>query len=390
MKKLKIMWLHSQLTSWGGGTRFLLEVIKRMSNNHEISLFLSKSYPDVVDKFSELPIKIETLGKYSTGDIQFWLNFNGQLSSEIEYLKSKSGNFDLVVSSFFPMNVVGNKMGLPHLQYCFEPFAFFWDSFMIKNLPFAKQIFLKLMIVLYGKKDIEATKKSTKILTVNNGVKEWISRIYDRDSTATLLGVDTSFFKKTFDSELAEKYKGKKVIIHSTDWTPLKRTNWLIDQFIEISSEIADVVLVITEVSTHGKERDVAIQKITEKKVTNIELCGFLPLEKLPAYYSIADIGIYCGIGQGASAASLFVLECMACETPVIRTNDTTEEVEHEKNGYLFDKDDIENFKRYVLKLLNEKELQEHYAIAARSMIEERYSWDKVAIIFEKECLTLL
>ena len=34
----------------------------------------------------------------------------------------------------------------------------------------------------------------------------------------------------------------------------------------------------------------------------------------------------------------LFVLECMACQTPVIRTNDSDEEIEHEKTGFLFEK----------------------------------------------------
>ena len=150
-----------------------------------------------------------------------------------------------------------------------------------------------------------------------------------------------------------------------------------------------DSLLLITEVFTTGKERDLAIKKINEHNL-NVILCGFVPQEMLPKFYSIADIAIYAGIGQGASAASLFVLECMACETPVIRTNDTNEEVEHEKTGYLFEAEDTVNFQKYVLDLLSDESLREKFGKSARQFIEENYSWKKVSEIFEQNCLKLL
>lgn len=390
MKKLRIMWLHSHLTHWYGGTKFVYEVIKELSKTHKITLFVQKSSKDIESKFLEIPINVTSLSNSSTGDAKFWINFQREINKQIHYLKKEASNYDVVISSMFPMNIIGNSIGIPHLQYCFEPFAFFWDTSMIQNLPILKRIFLKFVRWRFGKLDIQSTRESKKILTVNSGTQKWISVIYNQDSTPTLLGVDTSFFKPIPNKELEERYKNKKVIIHSTDWTPLKRTNWLIDEFKKINQKKEDSILLITEVQTKGTERELAIKKIKSMKTENIKLCGFVSVDMIPAYYSLADLAIYTGIGQGASAASLFVLECMACETPVVRTNDTDEEVEHGKTGFLFEKNDSDSFQKYVLKLLEDEHLNNEFAVTARRFIEEKYSWKKVADIFEKSMNEIL
>jgi glycosyltransferase involved in cell wall biosynthesis len=79
----------------------------------------------------------------------------------------------------------------------------------------------------------------------------------------------------------------------------------------------------------------------------------------------------------------------MACETTVIRTNYTDEEVQHEKTGFLFDKYDGERFQIYVLELLRSEKLRERFGKASRNFIEDRYSWDRVTEIFERECFEL-
>ena len=386
---MKLMWLHSHLSFWGGGTKFVYQVIEELTKNNTVDLFVQKSSPEILQKFQKI-CKVDTLSGLSTGDKLFWLNFEKQILKETSLLKNVSKDYDIVISSMFPMNVHANNLEIPHIQYCFEPFAFFWDKFMIKSMPLQKKLFLKLLKQKFGKKDLDSTKKATRILTVNSGTKNWVSKIYERDSIPTLLGVDTKFFKTIIDESLQKKYTDKKIIIHSTDWTPLKRTAWLVDQFIEISSKIDNVQLLITEVKTEGKERDLILKKIKENKLDNIELCGFVAIENLPAYYSLANIGVYTGIGQGASAASLFVLECMACQTPVVRTNDTNEEVEHNKSGFLFDKDDSQGFQKYVCDLLDNTSKQEEFAKFARERIIEKYSWKKVSDIFEKNCLDLV
>lgn len=385
------MWLMPHLTYWNGGTKFVFETIKELSKRHQIDLFIQKAGSnEIIKSFNQIPVTVTVLSKLSTGDALFWLNFNRQLKKEISHLKKIASEYDLVISAVFPMNIVGNAIGLPHIQYCFEPYAFFWDPFMVKRFPISKRIFVTLLRYMYGKQDIKATKKSEKILTVNNGTREWIYRVYGRESIATFLGVDTTIFKKIHDEDLMKKYKGKKIIIHSTDWTPLKRTNWLIKQFYEINKKRKDSMLLITEVNTNGEEKNSAISMIKKNRIENIELCGFITNTDLPKYYSLADVSAYTGIGEGASAASLFVLECMACETPVVRTSDTLEEIEHGKTGFLFKKNNEEEFIQYIMKLLNDEEIRRQFGSDARKFIEKQYSWKNVAQVFQKEIVDLL
>ena len=390
MKTLKIIWLHSHLSLPSGGTKFVLEAIRELSKHHEVDLYVQKATPQFEQLFKKAGINIITMSKYSTGDILFWINFSRQIKHEMKFLKNQAKNYDVVISSMFPMNVEANALGLPHLQSCFQPYAFFWDSLMINKLPFFQRLLLKFAKKKFGKLDIEATKKSDKIVTVIAGVQKWISKVYQRDSLVVHPGVDISFFKPTVDLNLQNKYAGKKIILHSTDWTPLKRTNWLIDEFVSINSKINNAVLLIMEVKTVGVEREKAIKKIDDKKIKNIELCGSVPEHLLPAYYSLADVCVYVGIGEGAAAASYIVLESMACETPVIRTNYSLEEVEDGKTGYLFEKDDKESFKKYVIEFLTNPKLKLEFGKAGRNFIQENRSWEKFAKLYEKNLFEII
>jgi glycosyltransferase involved in cell wall biosynthesis len=290
----------------------------------------------------------------------------------------------------FPMNVLANSLNLPHLQSCFQPYAFFWDPNMISKLPFFKKTIVKFLKFLYGKYDLNATKKSDKISTVIGDIQFWIEKVYGCKSFVNSVGVNTNFFKPTSNTELKEKYTNKKIILHSTDWTPLKRTSWLVDQFLSLQSEIDNSILLIMEANLQGTERDKVIKKIKEKNITNVELCGFIPEDKLPAYYSLADVTVYCGIGEGAGSASYIVLESMACETPVLRTNLTLDEVEHNKTGFLFKPNDTSTFKIFLKKLLDNPNLALEFGKSGRNFIIKNRSWENFVSIWEKHFVNIL
>ena len=390
MKKLRILWLHPALYLSGGGTRYVSEAIQELSKHHHVVLYVQKAIPKYIEEYKNVGIHVNILSKYSTGDFFFWFNFQNQIKNEIKFLKTIEQDFDLVISSMFPMNVLANSLNLPHLQSCFQPYAFFWDPNMISKLPFFKKTIVKFLKFLYGKYDLNATKKSDKISTVIGDIQFWIEKVYGCKSFVNSVGVNTNFFKPTSNTELKEKYKNKKIILHSTDWTPLKRTSWLVDQFLSLQSEIDNSILLIMEANLQGTERDKVIKKIKEKNITNVELCGFIPEDKLPAYYSLADVTVYCGIGEGAGSASYIVLESMACETPVLRTNLTLDEVEHNKTGFLFKPNDTSTFKIFLKKLLDNPNLALEFGKSGRNFIIKNRSWKKFVLVWEKHFIDIL
>ena len=91
MKKLRIMWLHSHLSLSGGGVKYVLEVIRELSKNHDVDLYVQKALPQFEKQFKDAGINLTIMSKYSTSDILFWLNFSRQIKNEIHFLKQSSG-----------------------------------------------------------------------------------------------------------------------------------------------------------------------------------------------------------------------------------------------------------------------------------------------------------
>lgn len=382
------MWLMSHMTNPSGGSRYVFFIIKELSKKHNVTLFLQKPLTFLESEFQNEKINVIYLSDCSTGDLKFWFTFPFQIKKQISILKNHTKNFDVIISSMFPMNILANSLSMPHVQQCFQPFAFFWDKILISKLPLSKKIFLKIMKILYGKLDLEYTRKSTVISAPVKSVCNYIKEFYGKDAIPVYGGVNP-IFHPTSNNELLKKYQNKKILIHSTDWTFTKNTNWLIDQFSEISKEFDDLILLITEVKTSGNERKIALRKI-QKSNLRIELCDLVPEKLLPAYMSIADIGIYPGVAYKNSSASQWVLECMSCGTPVIRTNNTDEEVVHNKNGFLFDISKPKEFQEYVKKLLNDNSLRINFSENARNFILENRTWEITTKIYEQNCFTAI
>src|SRR5690349_6396854 len=120
MRRLNIMWLHSHLTLPVGATNYVMVIIRELLKEHSVTLYVQKSTPEFEQLFKNAGINVITLSNYSTGDILFWLNFSKQTKKEINFLRSEVKNYDLVISSIFPMNVIANSLPLPHLQFCFQ------------------------------------------------------------------------------------------------------------------------------------------------------------------------------------------------------------------------------------------------------------------------------
>lgn len=381
---MKILFLYSHLTVRSGGSRYILEIVDKLSQNHEVTLYVQKASDEMKKIFSDRNINIKTLGKYSTDDLIFWIQFKKLIRNQIHFLERESKNYDVVISSMFPMNIIANSLNIPHIQNCFQPYAFFWDSIMIKKLPFFKKILLNFCKKFYGKSDIEATQNADYVFTVISGVQKWIKKIYNCDSIVIHPGVDTNFFSKTHNENLRKQFHDNKIILHSTDWTPLKNTNWLIDQFLKINREIPSCKLLIMEVKTSGHEKNIALKKIKKLNIQNIEFLGFIPENMLSSYYSLADLVVYVGIGEGASSASYIVLEAMSCETPVIRINESSTEIIHGKNGLIFEKNNSEQFLKNLLMLLKNEKLSNELGKNAREFIKNERTWNNTLNHYEK------
>jgi len=380
----KIMWLHSHITNASGSSKFLFNVLKILSNFFEITLFVQKPITFFNSEFKKLPIDIIALSNSSTSDLNFWLNFSSEIKKQKLFLKDQSINYDLVISSFFPMNIIAQDLGLKHLQFCFQPYAFFWDQNLIESLPFSKKILLKFYKKLFGKLDLIATKNSDTILTINEGSKNAIEKIYGKKSIPTYMGID---LQKNEPNKNLLNLENHKKIIHTTDWSPLKNTLWLIEQFSTLQTRFSNVTLMITETNIDYSGKNKALKLIKEKNIQNIIFLGTLSSENYSKYLASSNIVIYSGSGDGITT-SLFVLECMALGIPSLVSKQGSEDVSNENTGYVYT-NDIE-FQNYLIKLLENDELRYELGKNAQKYVLKKHSWTNVGTIFQKEILELM
>jgi glycosyltransferase involved in cell wall biosynthesis len=361
------------------------EVARRMRRWVPVDIYVEQFAQSIREMFTAEALSVTRINTKSSPSAQYWFLFPYHLRQDVTAVRRLRNQYDVFITSMFPMHHVARAAGVPrHLAYVLEPFAFFHDPEMIGGFPLWKRLVLRYLTLAYAHLDVSGVKHATRVMTINEGTAHWVKEVYGVEPSRSLLGVDTERFSPRAGDPafqaLRARYRGRKIIIHSTDFTPLKRT-WDAVHIVEtIRRDVPEVKLLITYSFASMKEVG-RLQRYLKKRglEDHVEILGFVEHKELPYYYSLADAGFYTGIGSGASAASLFVLECMACGTPVVRTHFTHEEVEHGATGFLYDPKEKEAARGFLLRLLTDPELRARFAEAARRKIVETYHWDAAA-----------
>src|SRR3990170_4698183 len=199
-KKKKIVWLYTHLLFWTGGTRFVLEVTKRLKGFYDICIIVEKASPEIKNECRQNGIEVREIGLLTSTSLIYWLVFPLMLKLHEIRIRKEIMDADVVISGMFPMNVIATRLGKPTIQNCWEPFAFFYDGQMINGFSFSKRTLLRMLAVLYSRLDIAATRKSNIVTTLNYSTEEWVRRVYGRSGIKTYMGVDTDFFMPTSTS----------------------------------------------------------------------------------------------------------------------------------------------------------------------------------------------
>jgi len=375
------------------GTKFVLEVVKRLQKKVDIEIFIQNWDPKIIKKFTDEWIKVNNFRSLSTNSKLFWFFLPYICIKNANTLQNelKRWRFDTVVTNMFPMNYIATKLKWFNIyQYCYEPFAFFWDKEMLKWYGFMFRFILKILKLLYGKLDIYWTKYGKKVFTLVPEISDSIRNIYGINSIVTYLWIDTDFFSKKDWSlipvVIKNIVKAKKILLHSNDFTPIKRLDFVLQIMKEIKKKRNDIVCLITT-SIPDKNKLKQLQEKIEKMWIDdvIIVLGFVDYNLLPQYYSISDLWLYTWTSQGCwtSAASLTVLEWMACWLPFLRTNDTDHEVLDKINWFLLDPYDLQKWADTILTNIDNHQLLQDFSKNASNHIITKYNRDSVAdIIF--------
>ncbi|MGD9129922.1 MAG: glycosyltransferase, partial [Candidatus Woesebacteria bacterium] len=339
-------------------------------------------------KYKEIGIEVKEFALLTSNNLIYWLFFPFFLCLDYLKLKSLIPQNSIIISSMFPMNYLASLLSKKTVYYCFEPFALFYDQDLIKSFSLIKQLSLNLLTLLYSSLDKIAALKNKYLITINPSVGKFVKKIYKKNpDDYSYLGVDSDFFNPQ-QEPLYKKKKSQVNLFHSTDYTPLKGTDYLIDAMIALKQK--NVYLYISESVKNEQVKNKYLRIIKKYKLDDqIHFLGHLRYSDLPRIYSFCDI--YCFTGdpdsQGATAASLSVLEASSSGLAIIRSIGNDDEIIEGKTGFFVDPRDTQSLKQVIEKLTKDKKLIKQMGKAGRRYILSKYQWHKVAQVISKKLL---
>jgi N-acetyl-alpha-D-glucosaminyl L-malate synthase BshA len=170
---------------------------------------------------------------------------------------------------------------------------------------------------------------------------------------------------------------GEKVLIHISNFRPVKRVSSVVDVFARVRRQIpARLILVgdgpdLPEASRLARSLGVAddVQVVGEQD-------SVVPL------LSAADVFL---LPSAQESFGLAALEAMACEVPVVAScvGGLPELVADGVSGFLHAPDDLDGMAGSTLRLLTDDELHRRMAEASRNLARERYCDSKIVPLYE-------
>jgi glycosyltransferase involved in cell wall biosynthesis len=222
------------------------------------------------------------------------------------------------------------------------------------------------------------------ILTVSNSTK---SKLLNTGVNAEKIfvvggGVDI----KAIDSVYAEK-SSKPMIIYVGRLVKLKKVENLIIAFKEVLSKIPDAELYIVGI---GPQESMLKNMVEQLKITSkVHFTGFVSEEEKIVLMKRAWVLVQPSVAEGFG---LVLAEANACKTPVIAVDSggPREVVRDGENGYLIKPNNIKILIEKLIELLSDKNRVLVMGEKGRRVIEENFTWDKVAEKIERIILEYL
>jgi len=105
---------------------------------------------------------------------------------------------------------------------------------------------------------------------------------------------------------------------------------------------------------------------------------GNMSRQKLIKHYQRCDIVAFPSLSDPFSSVPL---EGMSCGKPVIVTSvcGVAEYIEHGKTGFIVPPADVDSLSNVILALVESEDLRKKIGLNARSLVESKFSWDKIS-----------
>src|SRR5688500_15560604 len=221
-----------------------------------------------------------------------------------------------------------------------------------------------------------ALQQSDGVTAVSKFLKKATIETFDFDDVEVIPNfICPKHYQKLEDSPLREQLapNGEKLLVHVSNFRPVKRPIDCIEIFSRVKEEFHDVRLVMVG---DGPERSAAKYR-AESLGVGADTVFVGKKGNIADYLGVSDIFL---LPSELESFGLAALEAQACELPVIATRigGIPEVVNDGESGYLSDVGDIEKMTRDTLTLLRDEDRIRTFGQKGRELAVERYSTEKI------------
>jgi N-acetyl-alpha-D-glucosaminyl L-malate synthase BshA len=171
---------------------------------------------------------------------------------------------------------------------------------------------------------------------------------------------------------------GTKLVIHVSNFRPVKRIDAVMQIFARISRQIPAKLLLVGD----GPELGTAYRLGRELEIASqVEMLG--AQEDIIPLLSAADVFL---LPSAQESFGLAALEAMACEVPVVASNvgGLPEVIEHGVSGFLHPPDDLDGMAQSALTLLGDRDVHYRISETACTRVRELFCVDLVVPMYEQ------
>ena len=191
--------------------------------------------------------------------------------------------------------------------------------------------------------------------------------------------VDCSSYRRRDAGSLRARLarEGEKVVIHVSNFRPVKRVAAVIEVFARIRRQLPATLLMVGDGPDLGEATRLAR---TLDVADSVEFLG--EQEQIVPLLSASDLFILPSLQESFGLAAL---EAMACEVPVVasRVGGLPEVIEHGVSGFLHAADDLDGMARSALSVLTDEGLRRRIADAARRSAHDRFCDERIVPVYE-------
>jgi len=189
-------------------------------------------------------------------------------------------------------------------------------------------------------------------------------------------GFDVGLARATSAEAVAGRFEGRRVVVSVASLIPSKGVHLVLEALPAVLQEVPNLFyLVIGD----GPQRS-ALQRAAYRLgvAGRVEFLGYLPLEEVFRYLSVAEVFVLPSSNESFGIA---YLEAMAMGTPVIacRGQGPEDFVEDGQTGLLIPPEDVASLREAMLRLLLETREARRMSQAARRKAFSEFSWERNA-----------